>query len=84
MNGVNIRRFQFDYDTTWNAFAPGVSHHEPGGLTVRDVIDVIQGLTGPLVGADLVEYNPTRDLNGVTAMVAAKLLKEIAARMLEH
>ena len=36
-----------------------------------------------MVGADLVEYNPTRDATGVTGMVAAKLLKEIVARMLE-
>ena len=47
------------------------------------VIDLIQGLEAPLVGADIVELNPSRDPSGVTGMVAAKLLKEIAARMLE-
>jgi arginase family enzyme len=36
----------------------------------------------PIVGADIVEYNPTRDVQGRTAGVAAKLLKEIAAAML--
>ncbi len=72
-----------DLDVLDPAFAPGVSHHEPGGLSVREVITLIQGLDAPLVGADLVEYNPSRDLNGVTGMVAAKLLKEIIARMLE-
>ena len=39
------------------------------------------GCEGPIVGADIVELNPRRDLNGVTAMVAAKLVKEIGARM---
>jgi arginase family enzyme len=34
------------------------------------------------VGADIVEYNPRMDANGVTAMVAAKFLKEISAVML--
>ena len=34
---------------------------------------------GPIVGADIVEYNPARDVNGMTAVVAAKLVKEIAA-----
>jgi arginase len=33
------------------------------------------------IGVDLVEYNPTRDLNGMTAMVAAKLLKELIVLM---
>jgi arginase family enzyme len=40
------------------------------------------GAAGRLAGADLVELNPSRDPEGVTAMVAAKLLKEMAARML--
>ena len=33
-------------------------------------------------GGDIVEYNPDRDVNGMTAAVAAKLLKEIAGVML--
>ncbi len=33
----------------------------------------------PLVGADVVELNPERDINGMTAAVAAKLVKELAA-----
>ena len=64
------------------AFAPGVSHPEPGGLSTRDVIGVLQRLSGPVVGADLVELNPTRDPTGTTAMAAAKLAKELAARLL--
>ena len=73
-----------DLDVLDPAFAPGVSHLEPGGLTTRQVIDFIQTLPGPVVGADIVEYNPRRDIHGMTAMVAAKLIKEIAAVMLEH
>ncbi len=73
-----------DIDCLDPAFAPGVSHHEPGGMSTRDVLKLIQNLKGKLVGADIVEYNPERDLQGVTAMVAAKLLKEIIGRMLEE
>lgn len=62
--------------------APGVSHHEPGGLTVREVLDVIDALPGPIVGADVVELNPSRDVVGMTAMLGAKLVKEVAGRML--
>ncbi|HJO38488.1 MAG: agmatinase [Vicinamibacterales bacterium] len=71
-----------DLDVLDPAFAPGLSHHEPGGVSVRDVLKVIQAIQVPIVGADIVEYNPVRDLNGVTAMVAAKCMKEVADRML--
>jgi agmatinase len=68
-----------DMDGFDPAFAPGVSHHEPGGLSVRDLLAVLDRVVAPIVGADIVEYNPSRDLNGVTAVLAAKLIKEVAA-----
>ncbi len=71
-----------DLDGIDPAFAPGVSHHEPGGLTSRQVIALIQGIEATIVGADIVEYNPTRDFNDMTAHLAAKLMKEILAKML--
>jgi arginase len=71
-----------DIDVLDPAFAPGISHYEPGGMSVREVLSCIQGLNVLVVGADIVEYNPTRDLYGQTAMVCAKFLKEIAAAML--
>ena len=37
---------------------------------------------GALVGADLVEFNPANDPSGMTAAVCAKLVREIAGRML--
>lgn len=70
-----------DMDCLDPAFAPGVSHHEPGGLTTRQVIDIIHRFKGRLIGADIVEYNPDRDLHSMTSMVAAKLLKEIIERV---
>ncbi len=72
-----------DLDGLDPAFAPGVSHWEPGGLSVRDVVDMVQQCQGPLIGADVVELNPRRDPSGLTAVVAAKLVKELASRMLE-
>ena len=71
-----------DLDVLDPAFAPGVSHPEPGGLSTRDVIGFLQRLDAPVVGADLVELNPTRDPTGLTAMVAAKLAKELLALLL--
>jgi agmatinase len=73
----------FDIDALDSAFAPGVSHREPGGLSTRQAIDLIQRLKGKVVGADIVEFNPRMDPLHITGTVCAKLLKEIAARMLE-
>jgi arginase len=66
-----------DLDALDPAFAPGVSHHEPGGLSVRDVLNVLDLQRAPLIGADIVELNPDRDLHGMTATVAAKFVKEL-------
>ena len=73
-----------DLDVLEPGVAPGVSHREPGGLTVRQVITMVQSLEAPLAGADVVELNPLNDPTGLTAAVAAKLVKEIAARMLSE
>ena len=70
-----------DLDGLDPAFAPGVSHPEPGGLSVRNILDVLSRVTAPVIGADIVEYNPDRDLNDMTAIVAAKFLKELAAML---
>lgn len=67
-----------DLDALDPAFAPGVSHHEPGGLSVREILSVLHRIEAKIIGADVVEYNPTRDINGMTAVVAAKFVKELA------
>ncbi|MGV3730469.1 MAG: agmatinase [Sphingopyxis sp.] len=59
--------------------APGVAHPEPGGLTVREVLAVLHKQTAPIVGADIVEHHPGRDVGGVTAILGAKLVREVAA-----
>ena len=71
-----------DLDALEPGLAPGVTHREPGGLTVRQVLDIIHGLDAPLAGADVVELNPLNDSTGLTAGVAAKVVKEIVAHML--
>jgi agmatinase len=72
-----------DLDGLDPACAPGVSHREPGGLTTRQVIDLIHAIDQPIVAADIVEYNPRCDWSNMTAVVAAKLLKEIAGTMVQ-
>lgn len=71
----------FDVDALDPAFAPGVSHQVPGGLTTREVLSIIQAVDGDVIGADIVEYNPREDLRGMTANVAARIAKELIGRM---
>ena len=71
-----------DLDGLDPAFAPGVSHYEPGGLSTRQVLDIVHNFQGHLIGADLVELNPHRDPGGITAMVAAKIVKELMGRLI--
>ncbi|KAK8552420.1 hypothetical protein V6N12_041015 [Hibiscus sabdariffa] len=67
-----------DVDCLDPAFTPGVSHLESGGLSFREILNIIQNLQGNLVGADVVEYNPQRDT--ATGMTA-KFVRELAAKM---
>ena len=71
-----------DMDGLDPAFAPGVSHQEAGGLSSRQVIEIFHHLPVPLIGADLVEFNPSRDVGGITAALAGKLSREILANMI--
>jgi agmatinase len=72
-----------DLDVLDPAFAPGVSHREPGGLSVRELLHIIQRTRADIVAADVVEFNPTVDPVGITAWVAAKIVRELVARMLD-
>jgi agmatinase len=71
----------FDADVLDPAFAPGVSHHEPGGLSTRQVINLLHRLQADIVGMDVVEVNPARDISGITAAAAVKIIMEAAGQM---
>jgi arginase len=70
-----------DIDALDPAFAPGVSHREPGGLSVRQVLSIVQSIAVPIVAADVVELNPRQDPSGASAMVAAKVVRELIGVM---
>jgi len=65
-----------DLDGFDPAFAPGVSHPVPGGLTPRQVLNFIQKASWKLVGMDAVEVNPDLDVNNQSAILAARVLHE--------
>jgi arginase len=72
----------FDMDVLDPAHAPGISHREPGGITTREAIAHLHAIEGTIVGADIVEYNPAQDICDMTAVVAAKILKEMLGKMI--
>lgn len=73
-----------DLDGIDPAEAPGVSHPEPGGLTLREVLAVLRRQTAPVVGADIVELNPRFDTHERTAILAAKLVREVSALIVRN
>ena len=70
-----------DLDALDPSHMPGVAHPEPGGLSVRDILRCLDRQTAPIVGADIVEFNPAADRSPLSAVTAAKFVKEIAAFM---
>jgi agmatinase len=67
----------FDVDAVDPAFAPGTGTPVPGGMTSREALAVLRGLTGVrLVGMDLVEVCPARDHADITSHLAAHLVYE--------
>ena len=71
----------FDVDALDPAFAPGVSHCEPGGLSTRQVIQMIHSLQAQIIGMDVVEVNPHKDVSGITASAAVKIIMEVMGKM---
>lgn len=70
-----------DLDAVDAAFAPGVSATGIGGLTAREMVDIVRVVAADarLVGADIMELSPPFDQDSRTARLAARLLMEIAA-----
>ncbi|MDQ0457235.1 agmatinase [Rhizobium paknamense] len=72
----------FDIDSLDPAFAPGTGTPEVGGLTTREVLELLRGLKGVnLVGGDVVEVAPQYDATTNTAQAGAQVLFEILSLM---
>ena len=67
-----------DIDVVDPAFAPGTGTPEPGGCTAREIIQAVNMLAGlNVVGFDLVEVSPVNDHSDITAVLAAKIVREV-------
>lgn len=68
----------FDIDCVDPAYAPGTGTPSVGGLTSAEALTLLRSLAGiNLVGADVVEVLPDRDVSGITALLAAHIMFEI-------
>ena len=68
----------FDVDSLDPAFAPGTGTPEVGGLTPREVLDLLRRLNGiDIIGGDVVEVAPQYDATTNTAQVGAQILFEL-------
>jgi formiminoglutamase len=79
--GADSLYLSIDMDAADAAYAPGVSAPGIGGLSSREMIDVVRtvAMDPRLVAADIMETSPPYDPDGRTARLAARLLLEILA-----
>lgn len=68
-----------DIDVLDPAFAPGVAFQEPGGWTSRELFSAVHAVasSGKMIGADVVEVIPDRDLQGITAKCANRVVAQL-------
>ncbi len=68
-----------DIDVVDPAYAPGTGTPEPGGISSAELLESLQLLSNlNLVGFDLVEVSPPYDSSGITSILGAKILREMA------
>lgn len=73
--GVNCY-LTIDADGMDPAVMPAVAGPAPGGVTYHQARKLIQGLAAKtrVLGMDIVEITPKRDVNGITALTASNLI----------
>ena len=71
-----------DIDVLDPAHAPATGTPEPGGLTTRELQELLRGLDGlSIAGADVVEVSPAYDHAEITALAGAQIAYELLALM---
>lgn len=70
----------FDVDSLDAAYAPGTCCPSPGGLTTREAIEIVRGVSrNGLVGVDVVEAAPSLEATPATSLIAGRVAIEAMA-----
>lgn len=70
----------FDIDSLDAAHAPGTCCPSPGGLSSREAIELVRGISaGGLAGVDVVEVAPSLDATSATAVMGCRVAVEAMA-----
>ena len=76
--GNNPLYLSIDIDVLDPAYAPGTGTPEVAGMTTREIVNVIRGLSGMnLISADVVEVSPAYDHAEITSLAAATIIYEL-------
>ena len=61
--------------------APGVDVPEPDGLRLKDLSEALKPLAGDprLLGAEMVEFNPDKDINQLTEKAIVALIEAVGS-----
>ncbi len=81
--GVDLVYLTIDIDGFSSLYAPGVSASSPMGFSIDIALYTIQQIcnANKLVSVDLVELNPTYDIDNTTARLAARLVYQILQQL---
>ena len=79
LTGVPAVYLTLDIDCLDPAFAPGTGTPEAGGLSSRDLLELLHSLFAalPIRAMDIVEVSPPLDVSDMTAMAAIKMIYEV-------
>ena len=74
-----------DIDVLDPAHAPGTGTPEAGGITSRELLEILRGLRGlNLVGADVVEVAPAYDTAEITGVAASHVAYDLVSLMADN
>lgn len=74
-----------DLDVLDPSIFPGTGTPEPGGITMKELLDALCQLRGlNIVGADVVELSPHYDTSGVSTAVSCKVIREVSLLLAQH
>ena len=67
----------FDADGLYPSLVPAVSAAAPGGMSYPEACDILVGIGPRIVGAAFTELVPALDINGLSALVVARLITAV-------